>query len=248
MSMLSRIYSVLGRFDMEIHRKVRDKYPIELTNFERDCLSKAKPITMTPAQRFSAIALSMRYLRENRISGDVVECGVWAGGSIGAAALLGAADTEPRHYWLFDTFEGMTRPSINDTQEARKTYEKTRNESTEGSSWCEVNEKQVRDNLVAIGVDLDLCTFITGDVLNTLLSSVLPKKIALLRLDTDWYESTRVELEILFPRLVSGGILIIDDYGHWDGARKAVDEYFMKREIKPLLIPIDYAGRICIKA
>jgi O-methyltransferase len=75
----------------------------------------------------------------------------------------------------------------------------------------------------------------------------LPDQIALLRLDTDWYESTKVSLEQLYPRLVPGGVLIIDDYGHWQGCRKAVDDYFYKTDQKILLQRIDYTGRIGIK-
>ena len=74
-----------------------------------------------------------------------------------------------------------------------------------------------------------------------------PKEIALLRLDTDWYESTLHELEHLYPRLVSGGVLIIDDYGHWRGAREAVDEYIDKHKLKLFLTRIDYTGRLCVK-
>jgi O-methyltransferase len=75
----------------------------------------------------------------------------------------------------------------------------------------------------------------------------VPEQIALLRLDTDWYESTKCELEILFPRLVKGGVIIIDDYGCWQGARKAVDEYFNKNNIAILLNRMDDTGRIGIK-
>ena len=75
-----------------------------------------------------------------------------------------------------------------------------------------------------------------------------PERIALLRLDTDWYESTRHELEHLWERLEPGGVLIIDDYGHWAGAREAVDEFFAKRSDAPLLTRVDYTGRIGVKA
>ena len=74
-----------------------------------------------------------------------------------------------------------------------------------------------------------------------------PEKISILRLDTDWYESTKHELEYLFPRLSSGGILIIDDYGHFKGAKKAVDEYFTKNKIQYFLNRIDYTGRLIVK-
>jgi len=75
----------------------------------------------------------------------------------------------------------------------------------------------------------------------------MPGKIALLRLDTDWYESTAHELKHLYPLLVPGGVIIIDDYGHWEGARKAVDEYITAEKLPLLLNRIDYTGRIGIK-
>jgi hypothetical protein len=74
-----------------------------------------------------------------------------------------------------------------------------------------------------------------------------PQKVALLRLDTDWHASTKHILETLFPALVRGGVLIIDDYGHFHGARKAVDDYLSEHNISILLNRIDYAGRIGIK-
>jgi hypothetical protein len=241
------IYQVLRRFDIEVSRNASKKFPVELSDLEQRILTRVKPITMTSAGRLSGIAIAMRYLRANQIEGDVVECGVWAGGSIAAAALLGVEDFPLRKYWLFDTFEGMTRPSVHDPKEAKEGYLKTKHQSDEGSNWCEVNETQVRDNLINVGVDISKCIFVAGDVAHTLRQDNLPSKIALLRLDTDWYESTLIELENLYPRLVPGGVLIIDDYGHWEGARKAVDEYFKKQILQPLLIPLDYTGRICIK-
>jgi len=247
MSIFRLIKSILRRLDIEISRNSSHKFPVEVTKTEIEVLKKVAPITMTSTGRLSGLAIAMRYLKDNGIAGDIVECGVWAGGSIGAASLLGASDPIKRQYWLFDTFEGMTRPSINDPLSAMNGYIDSKHSEGEGSSWCEVNESQVRRNLTDVGVDLDACVFVAGDVANTLRRGDLPKKIALLRLDTDWYESTLVELEVLFPRIVRGGVLIIDDYGHWEGARKAVDEYFGKLEFKPLLIPLDYTGRIGLK-
>ena len=247
MKIYKLFYSILRKLDIEISRNVSRRFPVEISEIEIDIFSKVAPITMTSTGRLSGIGLAMRYLKENGIKGDIVECGVWAGGSIGAAALLGSRDPIKRRFWLFDTFEGMTRPSVNDPSSAIKEYENLKHAFGEGSSWCEVNEIQVKRNLTDIGVDLDLCSFVTGDVARTLRGANIPEHIALLRLDTDWYESTLIELEVLFPRIVRGGVLIIDDYGHWAGARKAVDEYFGNSDFKPLMIPLDYTGRIGIK-
>ena len=70
----------------------------------------------------------------------------------------------------------------------------------------------------------------------------IPKKIALLRLDTDWYQSTKIELEVLWDRLEPGAPCIIDDYGHWNGCRKAVNEFFEKLQKNYKAEKIDYTG------
>ena len=241
------IFALLRRLDIEILRNASSKFPVELSEFEKSVLKKVKPLTMTTPNRLAGVALGMKYIALNEIKGDVVEAGVWAGGSIGAAALIGVNDKLTRKYWLYDTFEGMNRPSFEDTPEALEKYLATKHKDDEGSTWCEVNENQVRANLASLGVDLSMCNFVAGPVEKTLVNGPLPKKIALLRLDTDWYESTLIELQVLFPKLVKGGVLIIDDYGHWQGARRAVDEYFEGLKFKPLLIPLDYTGRICVK-
>lgn len=90
--------------------------------------------------------------------------------------------------------------------------------------------------------------YVKGKVEDTLPVNKPAGKIALLRLDTDWYESTKHELNILFPMLVQNGVLIIDDYGHWQGCRKAVDEYIQENKLPLLLNRIDYTGRIAIKS
>ena len=88
---------------------------------------------------------------------------------------------------------------------------------------------------------------IQGSVEKTLPLNKPDEPIALLRLDTDWYKSTKHELNILFPLLNEGGVLIIDDYGHWKGAKKAVDEYFSNLNDKYYMHRIDYTGRMLIK-
>jgi hypothetical protein len=104
----------------------------------------------------------------------------------------------------------------------------------------------VEANVRSTGYPFEQFTFVEGDVSQTLQQTV-PEKIALLRLDTDWYESTKTELEVLYPRLSVGGVCIFDDYGHWQGARRAVDEYFDGLGYRPYMHPIDYSGRVLIK-
>ena len=107
---------------------------------------------------------------------------------------------------------------------------------------------EMGNNVICIDVDDEkISQLIKGIVEKTLLEPKnLPEKISILRLDTDFYESTKIELEILYPKLVSGGFLIIDDYGHFKGCRKAVDEYF--RDDLPYLHYVDYSCRLIIKS
>jgi O-methyltransferase len=176
-------------------------------------------IAMTPPVRRRAMIDACRAV-EN-IPGDIVECGVFRGANI----IIARKVLPDRVCWLYDTFAGMTEPEPVDTKRsgAPAAGRKTAN-------WCLSPLEEVRGYLEGAGVlDDTKLKFVVGDVLKTL-RVTLPERIALLRLDTDWYASTKLELEVLYPLLSSGGVLLIDDYGHWLGARAAVDEYFGNRE------------------
>jgi hypothetical protein len=160
---------------------------------------------------------------------------------------------QTRDIYLFDTFEGMTAPTDHDLSEsgqpALEEWEQAQRDRSH--PWQEhfgpevFSEDSVRAIVVATGYPDDRVHFVRGDVLLTIPESA-PAEISILRLDTDWYESTRHELEHLFPRLATGGVLIIDDYGHWRGCRRAVDEYFSTRE-QLLLHRVDYTCRVAVK-
>jgi O-methyltransferase len=216
----------------------------------REIHEKVKPYTMTSPERVFALCRAVNYLHENNIEGDIAECGVWKGGSMMAVAetLLKSGVTS-RDLYLFDTFEGMTPPTDKDVDIVGATAVSLLEQSDKAkddSVWCCASLELVKSALNSVGYPAEKIHFVKGKVEQTIPLSA-PDKIALLRLDTDWYESTRHEMEHLFPRLVKGGILIIDDYGHWQGARKAVDEYFDKNDVKITLHKIDYTGRIAIK-
>ena len=239
------IQKVLARFGYRI---------ISLTETGTDSVferfhSQVKPYTMTSYERQRALFDAVNYIEKGNIEGDIVECGVWRGGSsmLAALTLLENNSTE-RELFLYDTYAGMSEPTENDVnlhgrEAAPRWRELNRGEINE---WDYASLKEVQENLASTGYPSEKIHFIEGKVEDTLLK-VFPERIALLRLDTDWYESTKQELEQLFPRLVPGGILILDDYGHWQGARKAVDEYFEVRNIPLFLSRIDYSGRIAVK-
>jgi len=232
-------------------KQIQESFPVDFDEEAIEIIRIVKPYTMTSVERLFALIQAVRYIVRANIGGSIVECGVWQGGSMMAVAhtikRLGKND---RDMYLFDTYEGMTRPTDVDKSYADEAalieFERTKRTS-DTSEWCYASIEQVQRNLVSTGYDPDRFKFIKGKVEDTIPHSA-PSQISLLRLDTDWYESTRHELIHLFPRLAVGGVLIVDDYGHWQGSRKATDEYLAQNNIFILLNRIDYTGRIAIKA
>lgn len=214
-----------------------------------DVFHKVKPYTMTSPERVLGLYDAVRYAVAANIPGDFVECGVWRGGSSMAAAcaLMDAGDTT-KNLWLFDTFEGMTAPTEHDRQgqdgAAAEALLKTSAKSDRIWAYSPLDE--VRKNIGSTGYPTERIHLVQGPVEATLpMLGMGP--ISILRLDTDWYESTRHELIHLYPLLSPGGVLIVDDYGAWAGARKAVDEYFAELGAPLLLNRLDFTGRIAIK-
>lgn len=234
-------------------RKQAAAIPVEFNDAERALFSLVKDneMTMTSSERMFATMMACKHAVESGIVGDFVECGVWRGGN----SILAAGEFHQRNsnkaVYLFDTFEGMTAPTEFDKAAlsgvaAEKKYQETKR--GENSDWCYSSLDEVKNNFAKAGLLSDRVKFVKGDVLKTLEDeNNLPEKISVLRLDTDWYESTRKEMEVLYPRLSVGGIIMIDDYGHWAGAKKAVDEYFERHGGRPFLQYIDRTGRIGIK-
>jgi O-methyltransferase len=227
----------------------------QLDDADRAIVERALPLTMTSVPRLQALIDAVRYCEARGIEGAFAECGVWRGGSVLAMILtLQELGTSDRDIHLYDTFEGMTEPSEHDTSPIDPpALETWRDAEEEGQRpWSQMfsaetfNEDAVRRTLAETGYPQERLHLVAGPVEETLPSRA-PEALALLRLDTDWYESTRHELDHLYPRLVEGGVLIIDDYGHWEGARRAVDEYFDQHPPRLLLGRIDYTGRIAVK-
>jgi hypothetical protein len=209
---------------------------------------KCAPYTMTTVERQYALYQATKYLVARRIQGAFVECGVWRGGAamMMAHTLLACQNAE-REIFLYDTFTGMTEPTEKDVsnrgapalQSWRRQQRKSHNE------WCYASLDEVRQNLALTGYPASKFHLIQGKVEDTIPQRA-PDAISLLRLDTDWFESTYHELKHLFPRLVPGGVLIIDDYGRWRGAREATDRYLAEVG-KPLLLQrVDKSARLAL--
>jgi O-methyltransferase len=229
--------------------------PPLVSDEDREIIARARPFTMTSDERLQALIDAVRYCEQRGVAGAFAECGVWRGGSVLTMILvLQGLGVDDRDIHLFDTFEGMTAPTEEDTSPLDPPALETWAEAQESGerAWSELfshevfDEAAVRELLVSTGYPSERLHFARGPVEQTL-PEAAPERLALLRLDTDWYESTRHELEHLWPRLSDGGVLIVDDYGHWEGARRAVDEFFATSAAPVLLSRIDYTGRIAIK-
>jgi hypothetical protein len=250
------ILKLINQFGYSIQRAPggrRGNIAVELDDNDVDLIKYVfdSGYTMTSVPRLVNTLKSCRYVVENNIPGDFVECGVFRGGNCILAKRLFEQLDANRSIWMYDTFAGMTAPNEHDVTiknkiHAGKQFEK--NQKDQHNDWCYASLEDVKKNFLKSNLKLDGINFIKGDVSKTLtIKENIPSKIAILRLDTDWYESTKSELEILYPILSVGGVLIIDDYGFWEGSRKAIDEYFSVCDYKPLFNVIDHSCRSAIK-
>lgn len=210
---------------------------------------RCKPFTMTSRERMLSLWEAMEWLNTHHIDGAFVECGVWKGGS----SMLASENcrfhpTVLREFFLYDTFEGMSPPEEVDKNfkgESADVLMSADSAAKESSNvWAIGAIDEVRMNMDTSGIASERLHVIQGDVEETIQHNTGPKDIAMLRLDTDWYRSTKHELTHLFHRIVPGGFLIIDDYGHWAGCQKAVDEFFQDFHPRPFFHRIDYTGVI----
>jgi O-methyltransferase len=222
--------------------------PDDFTETDAELWRRVAPYTMTTPGRVHALARAVEYVAARGIPGAFVECGVWRGGSMMAVALtllrLGETD---RDLYLFDTFEGMTEPGAEDVkQDGEHASDVVRRLSRDSPGFATASLEEVREAVLGVGYPSMRIHFVKGPVEETVPEHA-PADVALLRLDTDWYSSTKHELTHLYPRLGRGGVLIIDDYAYWRGARQAVDEYVAENELALLLIRIDHGARVAIK-
>lgn len=234
--------SILNRFGTA-------NIPVEANNFERSLIQECGKFSMTGNIRMWALIQSMKYVVANKLNGSFVECGVWKGGNLALMRLFSEHHNHVTPVFGFDTFDGMSKATNEDVDLHGNSAGVEMDKSIKNENIQNIHAyagfNQVEKNLSLLnareGVKL-----VKGMVEHSLLiPENLPDEISILRLDTDWYESTKVELEVLYPKLVKGGVLIIDDYGHFKGAQKAVDDYFKDEQI--WLHYVDYTCRLMIK-
>jgi O-methyltransferase len=226
----------------------RATLPADYDEDAKQTIATVRPWTMVKNEGLFALILATRYVTEHKVPGAIVECGVWRGGSMQAVArtLTALGDTS-RDLYLFDTFEGMTAPTDEDRLTAGSVPAKQLLEQSDKTDlvWAVAGLDEVRAGMHRVGYPEDNTHYVVGKVEETVPDQA-PEEIAILRLDTDWYSSTRHELVHLFPRLAPGGVLLIDDFGDWEGCRRAVEEFMAESGAQLLLLRVD-GGRAAVK-
>ena len=241
----------IRRWDQRL-RKYADRYVTradlikdkDFQNIYSKVGTRKSKYTLTSMERCYSLYKTIQYIVKGNVLGDIVECGVWRGGSAMLAALTLIENKQThRKIYLYDTYEGMSEPTDKDIDlhgtPYRLIWEKEKERLT-------VSLDEVKENMSSTGYPKENIIFVKGMVEDTIPNTV-PNQVALLRLDTDLYESTYHELIHLYPKVTPHGVIIIDDYGHFQGAQEATDKYFNQESQKVLFHRIDYSCRVGIK-
>lgn len=222
----------------------------EITNAETAIIDAVRPYTLTSVEKIWALLRAVQYVHTHGIPGDFVELGVWRGGSSMAAALMFRRLQDQRTLWLYDTYEGMSEPTDLDrktrtgAEPARAKWDRTR--IGDGSDWCRASLDDVQANMASTKYWPPRIITVKGKAEDTV-AHQKPDQVCILRIDTDWHAPTKAAMEHLYDRLSPGGVLILDDYGSWEGAKVAVDDYFAAHGPAPLMTRLDRGGRMLVK-
>jgi O-methyltransferase len=249
---------MLQEYQLKLERKAdyqsiitQDQIRVGMADVEPDFWDlyvRCKDYTMTSWERLYALYTAVLYIVANAISGDFVECGVWRGGSMRLVAMtLMANGVTDRTLYLYDTFEGMTEPGDMDVDvHGNRAVDEWKRLQQRGVKWAYATIEEVRETMASTGYPMEKVQLVKGPVESTI-PAIMPERIVLLRLDTDWYNSTKHEIEHLYPRLSREGVLAVDDFGHYRGSRRGIEEFFKHAQRKPLLHRTDYSCRFAVK-
>jgi hypothetical protein len=237
----------LGLLGYELHKTGNDRgYPVDYDRETIELYEEVRPYTLTSHERVNALRHAVTYLVEAGIEGAFLECGVWRGGSMLAVAktLLALGDTD-RDLYFFDTFTTMPEPGDEDVDVLGNRAADLYDDAVTSPVFSYPPMGVVRELVARTGYPRNRMHFVKGLVEDTIPEHA-PDLLALCRLDTDLYSSTKHEMVHLFPRVNEGGVMIIDDYGQFMGAKKAVDEYLRAIGGGVLLERIDFTARLVI--
>lgn len=207
-----------------------------------ELIEKVRPFTKSSPERLTSMLSALESVHTDKVQGDIVEIGVWRGGNIMLAMLM----LPDRGFWLYDTFNGMTVPDpvLDIKRDGWRAIDRYNLKLAGGTKWDAVSLYECKAGFYLVGLNPDKAHWVVGPVEETAKQTV-PEKIAILRLDVDWYLPTKIALETFYPKVSAGGVLIVDDYGHWLGCQKAVDEYF--NFSFPKYVDVDYSCRVFFK-
>jgi O-methyltransferase len=229
-TIIKKTFALAGLRVTSLEGPPRRGFPAEFSDEDKVIFNYVRDneLSLVADESLFTTILACSHVAAHAIEGDFVECGVYRGGNAIAAADVFRRRAPGRAVWLFDTFAGMTAPTAVDVSVNGVSADaKFRLHQKDGhNEWQFASLDDVRRNFARASLHEANARYVKGDVLETLKAGPLPDRISVLRLDTDWYESTKLELELLYPRLARGGVLIVDDYGSWEGSRRAVEEYF----------------------
>ena len=225
-------YAYVRRFTLDILCTASPLHPVHWATMLY-LVRRVKPeYTMVKPQRLRVLYELSQEIDRNNVPGDIVECGVYNGGTAAMMAYPGRAHKKSRDLWLFDSFEGLPPPTENDGAYEQKNY-------YEG--WCKGEIKKVEEIFRRLALPMERVHIVKGWFQDTFpMARIEP--IALLHIDADWYESVKLCLEKFYPHVAAGGYVELDDYGTWEGCRKAVDEYFAAHHIRVELKTRDQVG------
>ena len=233
---IKKIDQTIGNFGLLLRDKMPFLYALLKWKFNKKekLIFIAKPYTLLSYQRLNKLYELASELEKNKVNGCFVECGVWNGGSAGIIASV-AKNNKKRYIWLFDSWQGLPKPSKCDL-----TY---KNESADQGD-CLGYISKVRELLFKkLKLKPNKNHIVKGWFKDTIKNNKDNiGEIALLHLDCDWYDSVKLCLEELYGNVIKGGYIVIDDYGYWKGAKKAVNEFIKKKNLKIKLNKIDCTG------
>jgi len=228
---IRKLYWDSQRLFLDIYHTASFSNPVEWVKLFKSIRTIRPTYSMVPTHRLKVLYKLSKKINKENIKGDIIECGVYNGGSAAMMMIPQLGLKETRDIWLFDSFEGLPPPTKNDgTFEQENYYE----------GWCKGTIQRVEEIFKHFRIPEKRTHIVAGWFENTFplqLSNI--NQIALLHIDADWYESVKICLETFYPKVSSGGYIEFDDYGKFSGCKKAIQEYVSSNNIKTEFITHD---------